>query len=887
MSRHLNALNRAFEKAFAHTASRETLSDLLSCLGEELLCDRISIFEINADGTCDNTYEWCHQGTISEKDLLQNLPVTWLGHWKEKLANDEIIVHADLDEIREEEPEIWKVFHDQQVHAVIVSKLAFHGQSRGFFVLENPGKVILDEADEMLPGMRYILSSLVYSDYLIHKLEKIGYSDNLTGTGNRLSLHEHLETLDRTGSIGMIYCDVFGWNVEDGRPEHMEQEQMLIHASEILENVFDESEVFRVSQDEFLVVVSPVEEALFLESEDIIRRLFLEKDLLVAIGAVWDPVCKDSFDAMIRRTHLVMYDEKRALLEEHKERTIRSEAWDEENKANVALYHAEQFFQKAEAWSSQIFDENIMTVVIDVNYFKLFNDIFGRKAGNVFLESIGEALRAKAHDYHGIAGYLGGDNFILMLPVRERETEELRPYVEQMITDLKYTDGFTPVLGVYLSDDREENVSVQYDRALTALSEIKGSYTEHYHFYSEENYRNVRENKLLLLNARKGIRNGEFIFYVQPQVHERTGRIVGSEALVRWNLREQVLTPDRFIEILEKSGHIFALDCCVWEQVCAWQKSLEKRGLPVLPCSVNVSRVDFYFTDVGDYFINLVKKYDLNPALLGIEITESAFTDNTESIGRAVKKLHEAGFRISMDDFGSGSSSLSMLHTMNLDVLKTDVKFMSQKNSDSKAISIVESVISMAHMIGMLVVTEGVETQQQRDELIALGDNYAQGFFFYKPMPVEEYEALLQDKDKLGEPPKKGDSVMTSHIRFRDMIHEGMLSETLLDNIIGPAAIYKECGGEFSIVQVNTLYTRLTGITQDDTEAMKNFVHRFHSHSEERVTEIFHGAESHPLEGSAGEVDFEKPDGTTVHMKARVFLLYSCDDHSIYMTTFQ
>ena len=310
--------------------------------------------------------------------------------------------------------------------------------------------------------------------------------------------------------------------------------------------------------------------------------------------------------------------------------------------------------------------------------------------------------------------------------------------------------------------------------------------------------------------------------------------------------------------------------------------------MPLLLCSVNVSRVDFYFTDIADHFISLVNKYDLDPYYLGIEITESAFTDNNDVIQKAVTRLHEAGFRILMDDFGSGSSSLSMLHSMNLDVLKTDVRFMSRKESDSKAISIVESVISMAHMIGMLVVTEGVETEHQRDSLIQLGDNYAQGFYFYEPMPVEEFERLLLDEDKIGKPPVRGGRIMTNHLRFREMIHEGMLSDTLLDNIIGPAMIFKEKKNQLSLIQVNNSFTKVTGIHPEDLHAMQNFMDAFSEEEQRKLWEVFMKAHDHPLEGSEGIISgnhlmMEKPG----NMRLRIFLLYSCDDHKLYMGTLQ
>ncbi len=890
MSGNISVLNRAFDKALAHTVSRESLSELLSCLGEELACDRISIFEINPDGTCDNTYEWCGAGTLSEKDLLQHLPVTWLERWKERLARNEIIVIRDIRELEKSDPDFYETFKGQDVCSAIVSRLAFHGRNRGFFILENPAPEFLDGAQEILPGMRYILSSLVYSGQLVRKLEQIGFSDNLTGTGNRLSLQNRLEHLDEANSIGMVYCDMMGWDVDDGLPEHLEHEQMLLHASAILENLFDaEKEVFRIDNNEFLVVVSPVEEAAFLDSVRIMQTLFKERDLLAAAGVKWAPSCEDGFDAMIRQVHLMMYSEKRALREEQKKAPKNEQVHYLEKpvNANIRLHRDEELFTKINSWLIERFDEHIVTVVIDINYFKLFNDIFGRKAGNLFLESIADTLERCAAEKAGIAGYLGGDNFCLVFPVKHGNEKEVDVFLGELVASLKYTDGFAPLLGVYLSTDRRESASLQYDRALTALQEIKGSYTRHYNYYSEEEYQSVRKNKLLLMDVKRGLPKGEFVFYLQPQVNEKTGKIIGTEALMRWNRRGELLMPGEFISLLEKTGYVFAVDCYIWEEVCKWLRSLLDRGIRPVPCSVNVSRVDFYFTDIGQHFSDLVIKYDIPVYLLGIEITESALTDNNENISAAVHKLHEAGFKILMDDFGSGSSSLSMLHTMNLDVLKTDVRFMSQKTSDSKAISIVESVISMAHMIGMLVVTEGVETEAQRDNLIALGDNYAQGFYFYKPMPVEEFEKLLQDPSKIGRIPRKGGAIMTNRLKFRELIHEGMLSETLLDNIIGPAAIYKETRDNISIVQMNHPYSELTGISENDEDSMGHFVMKFHHGNREKIRRILYGANEHPLEGHREDVDFERADGRAILLQARVFMLYACDDHRLYLATFQ
>ena len=327
---------------------------------------------------------------------------------------------------------------------------------------------------------------------------------------------------------------------------------------------------------------------------------------------------------------------------------------------------------------------------------------------------------------------------------------------------------------------------------------------------------------------------------------------------------------------------MYTVDTRVWESVARWQRSLIDRGITPVPVSVNVSKVDFYFDDIAQFFIDLVAKYDLDPKLIGIEITESAFTDNVDTIVEAVKRLHDAGFHILMDDFGSGSSSLSMLHTMSLDVLKTDVQFMSKDNRDKRAISIVESVISMAHLIGMSVVTEGVETEEQKENLIALGDNFAQGFFFYRPMPPAQFEELIANPDNVTDGYGAKALKSAGQLRFRDMIKEGLVSDTLLENIIRAAAIFKEEDGTVSIMQLNDAYADMVGLCSDE-EAMTRFSERLDPAELEKLLDLFERANTHPLGGSEGAVRFGGADAPELSM--RVFLLYSLENHRLYLST--
>ena len=205
-------------------------------------------------------------------------------------------------------------------------------------------------------------------------------------------------------------------------------------------------------------------------------------------------------------------------------------------------------------------------------------------------------------------------------------------------------------------------------------------------------------------------------------------------------------------------------------------------------------------------------------------------------------------------------------------------------NQDNRAISIVESVISMAHMIGMTVVTEGVETEDQKKNLISLGGNFAQGYYFYRPMPAAEFEKLIADADKVAHISKHTSVKAASHLRFREMIRDGLVSETLLENIIRAAAIYKEENERISIVQMNNQYSSLTGLPQDEKD-MEHFTDHLEEADLQALKQILAKANTHPLEGSEGIIYFRRSDGQIVEMKMRIFLLYSFDTHRLYLSS--
>lgn len=886
---HMDALNRAFEKAFLHSENDDSISELLSCMGEELGCERISIFEENEDGYCDNTYEWCRPDVVREQLVLQHVAIAKFDSWHDRLANHETIVICSPEEIKDSDPDVYNMFIAEDIHSAIVTLLAFHGVNFGFCILEDPSDTVMRDKDLVMPGIRYILSSLIYSRNLVSRLRRLGYIDSLTGAGNRVLLRERIEAIDYDDPIGVISVDLIGWDNAEGKALHLEREQTLLRAGEILVNLFDDEHVFRVTTGEFIIIANDPDEASFDLLVLNVKGLFREHNLLASVAGEWrgrlDPH-PGAVDELIHDVHVRCEEEKR-LIAAHRTKPHQAVRTKDEDEASISIPKGDEFFRIADDFLANLFEGSVVAIVTDINYFKLYNDIFGRHAGNAFLENIARIVSDAAQRFGGICGYIGGDNFCLIAPARNRSNAEIEAAIEEIYAMIEFPEGFSPAMGAYLSEDRRETVITLYDRALNALSEIKGDYIEHIRFYSAEKHQHQREDKMLLMNVKEGLSNGEFVFYVQPQVHEQSGLIIGGEALVRWLHDGQLIPPGNFIPMLEKTGYVYTVDSHVWESVAKWQRSLIDRGITPVPISVNVSKVDFYFDDIAQHFIDLVERYDLEPKLIGVEITESAFTDNMDTIAEAVSRLHEAGFYILMDDFGSGSSSLSMLHEMSLDVLKTDVRFMSKDTRDKRAISIVESVVSMAHLIGMSVVTEGVETEEQKENLIALGDSFAQGFLFHRPMPPEEFEKLIEDPENVTDGYGGRFEKSLGNLRFRDMIKEGLVSDTLLESILRAAAIYKVEGDDVSIVQLNDEYAQMVGISAVEAESIR-LAQFMHPDEFAKLLDLFEQAGEHLLGGSEGAVRFGGGnDGAGDEFEMRVFLLYTLDDHSLYLSTME
>ena len=253
-------------------------------------------------------------------------------------------------------------------------------------------------------------------------------------------------------------------------------------------------------------------------------------------------------------------------------------------------------------------------------------------------------------------------------------------------------------------------------------------------------FMNIDYRKILEERLKNGIKNNEFVIYLQPKFYTNTGKLAGAEALVRWNRDGDVVMPNIFIPLFEKYELITVLDTYVLENICRLQQQWRKQEYNIVPISVNESRLHLYNENHINELIDLVNKYNVQPNTIELEMTETTVVHNVELAKEAERNVHKLGFTVSMDDFGTGYSSFSMLKNINIDVLKMDKSFFDDIVESSRGKIIIEAIIEMSHKLGIEVVAEGIENKEQVDYLKRINCDMIQGYYFEKPISIEKFE---------------------------------------------------------------------------------------------------------------------------------------------------
>ncbi len=386
---------------------------------------------------------------------------------------------------------------------------------------------------------------------------------------------------------------------------------------------------------------------------------------------------------------------------------------------------------------------NYAILFFDAHNFKGINDLFGMSVGDLALREIYRRLSESVLNPL-MTARIGSDHFACLVERKQVEDASLREVCKISFVEKNRTVPVSLRCGIYYPDRREQNVGTMLDLAEHAKESIKDKSDSPYKVFDESMRANYIDEAIIVAQVEGSLKNGDFKVYYQPIVDAKTKEIVSAEALVRWIHPEMgFVSPGLFIPVLEEKGHISDVDAYVVNHVSQFLRERKIRGAKDIPISVNYSRMDFYDSKLMAWTLKDLeerKKLDIS---CRIEITETSVAAIGQDQDNLLKEMKNKGATMLMDDFGSGYSSFNMLQDYDFDILKIDREFIRKLETNEKSRGIVVSVINMAHALGMKVITEGVETKEQVDFLREHDCDYIQGFYFYRPLPEEEFKKLL------------------------------------------------------------------------------------------------------------------------------------------------
>ncbi len=412
------------------------------------------------------------------------------------------------------------------------------------------------------------------------------------------------------------------------------------------------------------------------------------------------------------------------------------------------IYNKDFFYEYARQTVSKNPDTAFDIICCDVESLRMVNDKYGKSRADKLLRTVAALIKDTLKSVE-ICGRLSGSTFAVLYVHSDDDANIMRltagipeDSLPVPATILKY--GLYPNVGA-------EDIFLACTRAQIALDCIKNQYGKNYIVYDEEIQKKFEKEQIIVSNMETALKEHQFVVYYQPKHVLKTGKIGGAEALVRWiHPVYGFMNPGEFIPLFEKNGFIGKLDYYVWEEVCKTLREWLDAGFPVVPVSVNISRIDIEIPDLDLVIEKLADKYKVPHELLHLEITESAYIEDSEALIQKTDSLRKKGFPVELDDFGTGYSSLKVFGEMDFDVLKLDISLV-QSISAYKPKTVLAAVLNLAKVFKMQIVAEGVETEEQARALNEMECTYAQGYFYSKPMPRNEYEKYLTGSMEVSE----------------------------------------------------------------------------------------------------------------------------------------
>lgn len=477
------------------------------------------------------------------------------------------------------------------------------------------------------------------------------------------------------------------------------------------------------------------------------------------------------------------------------------------------LYNRQKTFAECRKMLDAHPEQEFYLCHMDIQRFRLINSFYGEAEGDALLRAIGRQLAGFAENYPcAVYGRIESDVFCICVPQMrqevERDTRRMKQWLRGYRSDFVVEANF----GAYEINNRTLPLESMFTRATLAAKHSRGAVFNHFAFFTDKMEDALQKEQQISNEMHQALAQEQFKVYLQPKYILKSSLPCGAEALVRWEHPVKgLISPGEFIPLFEKNGFILQLDRYMWEQVCILLRRWLDAGEDPAPISVNVSRVSMYSPSTVGYLHDLTEKYRLPRALMQLELTESAYMDDPEEMKKRLRALQADGFAILMDDFGSGYSSLNTLRELPVDYLKLDVRFLADTGDDERSRLILASVVRMACWLNLPVITEGVETTEQKDFLNGIGCTYAQGFLFARPMPVAEYEQRILRQHKTA-PSVPALGLTTVAGMVADV---AQTTHLLAESLPMPLAFVDVTGREFSYLRANQEFQQIFGFDSD------------------------------------------------------------------------
>ncbi len=683
--------------------------------------------------------------------------------WKNTIAGSNCLIardEQDMQVVKERNPEWYKSLTSAGAYNIVLFPLKSRNQLLGYMWAINFDKERAIKIKETLEVSTFIIGSELGNHLLLDRLRFLSSKDMLTGVMNRNEMNNYVDSLCQSGdgeptSVGVIFADLNGLKAINDLEGHSAGDRMLKNAASVLRKEFPEHHIFRAGGDEFSIIVTGIKEAELTDKIEKIRQgCELYDNVAFAIGG---SVEADSRNVRIalRRADEAMYEDKREFYEKHPERAAENRGGRSDREETDVEFRERSiyqdmnydhltklpsmtyFFKLAEEGRRQMHEQNIDSVLLFINLsgMKYYNKKYGFAEGDALLKDMADIIADRFGK--NCCSRFGQDHFAVYTKADGIENE-----LKALFNEVKTANGGNSLplrVGIYPDSMGVVEASYACDRAKYAASIKSDNRDSHFRYFDSKMLARENNRQYIVDNIDRAINENWVTAFYQPIVRATSGRVCDEEALARWIDPEKgMLSPADFIPILEDTKLIYKVDLHIVDVIIERMKKQMGVGLLVVPISVNLSRADFEMCDIVEEITNRLDSADIPRDMLTIEITESIVGENFDYMKEQVERFQKLGFKVWMDDFGSGYSSLDVLQEIQFDLIKFDMRFMRQFESNPKSRVILTELMRMASSLGIETVTEGVETAEQVQFLREIGSTRLQGYYFCKPIPFDE-----------------------------------------------------------------------------------------------------------------------------------------------------